>query len=305
MEAHRFTATATALPADVAEETVPEPDDEAAEQPDVDAPTVLSVLAERVVRAGAAMRPGHRLWLPPLEDTAAIPLDELVLEFWGRDWREVTEDAGLVVPIAREDDPYHHSQDVVSLDLSAAGGNVALAGATQSGKSTTLRTLMTMLAVSHSPQRVQFYAIDLGGGQLNTVTGLPHVAAVAGRGNDEKMRRIISEVERLLRLRERTWEHAEIDLAEFRARRFGATSGPVPEDGHGDVFLVIDNIKALHTDFTELYDRVASLAEGALNYGIHLMISNDQWISVRPQLLSKCGVAHRDADGQPDRVGDG
>jgi S-DNA-T family DNA segregation ATPase FtsK/SpoIIIE len=289
VEAHRFTAAASPLPADIAEEPVTEAEDDAAEQPDVDAPTVLSVLADRVARAGAGLRPGHRLWLPPLEDTAAIPLDELVAEFWGRDWRQVSEDAGLVVPLAREDDPFHHSQEVVSLDMSAAGGNVAVAGATQSGKSTALRTLMMMLAVSHSPQRVQFYAIDLGGGQLNTVSLLPHVSAIAGRGNDEKMRRIVAEVERLLRARERSWELAELDLAEFRARKFGTAAGGVPEDGHGDVFLVIDNVKALHTDFTELYDRIASLAEGALNYGIHLMITNDQWISVRPQLLAKCG----------------
>ena len=203
VDVHPFTATPTALPADVIADVTPpegEFDEDGAEQPDVDAPTILSVLANRIAIAGAGKRQTHRLWLPPLEDTAAIPLDELVGEFWGRDWRAVAADCGLVIPYAREDDPFHHSQDVVGIDLSGAGGNVAVAGATQTGKSTTLRTLMTMLAVSHSPQRVQFYCIDLGGGQLNSVAALPHIAGVASQGSDEKMRRVVNEVERLLRL---------------------------------------------------------------------------------------------------------
>ena len=294
VEAHRFTATPSALPPEVIAEITPgqaEPDDEAADAPDVDAPTILSVLANRIAIAGAGKRQTHRLWLPPLEDTAAIPLDELVGEFWGRDWRQVSADAGLVIPYAREDDPFHHSQDVVAMDLSGAGGNVGVAGATQSGKSTTLRTLMMMLAASHSPQRVQFYCIDLGGGQLSTMAGLPHVSGVAGLGADEKMRRIVGEVERLLRFRERAWEQAEIDLATFRARKFAGAPAAVPDDGHGDVFVVIDNIRAMQGNFGELYDRVQAMAEGsALNYGVHLMVSNDQWLTMRPGMLSKFGT---------------
>ena len=120
VEAHRFTATSSALPPEVIAEITPgqaEPDDKAADAPDVDAPTILSVLANRIAIAGAGKRQTHRLWLPPLEDTAAIPLDELVGEFWGRDWRQVTTDAGLVIPYAREDDPFHHSQDVVAMNI--------------------------------------------------------------------------------------------------------------------------------------------------------------------------------------------
>jgi S-DNA-T family DNA segregation ATPase FtsK/SpoIIIE len=313
IDAHRFTATVTPLPADVgAEPNAPAPEDDngTIEEPAVDAPTVLSVLADRIARAGG--RRGHRLWLPPLDDIAAIPLDELAGQFWGRDWRDVTEDGGLVIPFAREDDPFRHAQDVVSLDLSGASGHVAVVGGGQTGKSTTLRTLMMMLAISHSPRRVQFYCIDLGGGQMNTVLNLPHVSGIAGAGNDEKMRRIISEVERIRRFRLRHWEQAGLDLPTFRARKFGLgdrvdqPGDGVPEDGHGDVFLVIDNIRALQTDFADLHDRVTSLVADAANYGIHLMVSNDQWISIRPGILAKVGsrVEMRMADPVESTMGD-
>jgi S-DNA-T family DNA segregation ATPase FtsK/SpoIIIE len=317
VDAHRFTATVTPLPADVAAEpSVAAPREGGgsiegtAEEPGVDAPTVLSVLADRIARARG--RRGHRLWLPPLDDIAAIPLDELAGQFWGCDWREVTEDRGLVIPFAREDDPFRHAQDVASLDLSGASGHVAVVGGGQTGKSTTLRTLMMMLAISHSPQRVQFYCIDLGGGQMNTILNLPHVSAIAGAGNDEKMRRIISEVERIRRFRLRNWEQAGLDLPAFRARKsaradhVGQPGGEVPDDGHGDVFLVIDNIRALQNDFADLHDRVTSLVADAANYGIHLMLSNDQWISIRPAILAKIGsrIEMRMADPVESTMGD-
>ena len=311
--AHPFTATVTPLPADVAAEagvTEPRDDDPAIEEAGIDAPTILSVLADRIARAGG--RRGHRLWLPPLDDIAAISIDELAGEFWGRDWREVTDDGDLIIPFAREDDPFRHAQDVVSLDLAGAAGHVAVVGGGQTGKSTTLRTLMMMLAISHSPQRVQFYCIDLGGGQLSTMAGLPHVAAIAGAGNDEKMRRIIAEVERIRRSRLRRWEQAGLDLAAFRARKFAhgrhcdPPGGDVADDGHGDVFLAIDNIRALQNDFADLHDRVTSLVADAANYGVHLMVSNDQWISIRPALLAKLGsrIEMRMSDPVESTMGD-
>lgn len=299
VEAHPFTAAPTALPGDVLDDVTTAAaaaalaaaeEEQGLNEPGVDAPTLLSVLADRVALTGTGHRLPHRLWLPPLEDTTAIPIDELAREFWGREWYSMTADAGLVVPYAREDDPFGHSQNVVGVDLSGAGGNIGVAGATQAGKSTALRTLMMMLAVSHSPQRVQFYGIDLGGGNLSSVAALPHVSGLTGRGNEAKMRRIIAEIERLLRFRERAWEQADINLPEFRARKFGTAPGSVPDDGHGDVFLIIDNLNSLRTEFTDLHDRVLAMAEGALNYGIHLMVANDSWLQLSQKLSSKLGT---------------
>ena len=51
-------------------------------------------------------------------------------------------------------------------------------GAPQSGKSTLLRTLVCALALTHTPREVQFFLLDMGGGALATVSGLPHVSGV-------------------------------------------------------------------------------------------------------------------------------
>jgi len=293
VDAHRFTGAVQPLPLDI-EVIDPLAEDDMApddldDEPTVDAQTVCEVLVERMAAAGRTRAPMHRLWLPPLDDLAEIGVDEMAREFWGRDWLDVRADSGLVVPIGRGDDPFAHTQDLVAVDLSGAGGNLAVAGTAQVGKSTALRTLMMMLAISHSPARVQFYCLDFGGGKLASVAGLPHVSVVAGQGNVEKIGRVLDTIEQLIAQRTRSWDQAGIDLAEFRARKFGGKPGAVPEDGHGDVFLVIDNISVLQSDY-EMTNRLAALSQSALNYGMHLVISSGEWLSIKTPIMNKIGT---------------
>ncbi|MDP7707382.1 type VII secretion protein EccCb [Mycobacterium sp. TY815] len=294
----RFTTGVVHLPDVVEEEIEDEPDADAV--PGAEAPTVLEVLVDRIRTAGAS-RPMHKLWLPALEETAALPIDEIAEEFWGRPWAEFSDDSGLVVPYCREDDPFHHAQNVLGLEL--GDSNLGVAGAPQTGKSTSLRTVMMALAISHSPQRVQFYGIDCGGGKLRSLAGLPHVCGIAAHGEDEKIRRVVSEVERILAFRKRhwaSWGENGIDLSKFRALKFGPVKGEVPEDSHGDVFLVVDNMKALQLQeggMFDIHERLTALTEGALNFGVHLMISGDQWITmkVEPKLGAKIELRMADA----------
>ncbi|WP_204809362.1 type VII secretion protein EccCb [Mycobacterium riyadhense] len=283
----KFTAEVVALPDTVVEEGDAEQDDLDDAVPSADAPKLASVLIDRIRAAGYA-RPRHKLWLPAFEEIGAMPIDEIVEEFWGRPWSEVSHDAGLVVPYGREDDALRHAQNVVSVKLEDT--NLGVAGAPQTGKSTAIRTVMMALAMSHSPRRVQFYGIDCGGGKLQSLAGLPHVCGIAAQGDIEKIRRVVSEVERIVTNRQRRWAkwgENGINLMEFRARKFGSAPGEVPEDGHGDVFLIVDNINALRTDTDNdttlfaIHQRVTKLANESLNFGVHLIISNDQWHTIK------------------------
>lgn len=286
IDAHPFTAAVTALPDNLIEAHEPQQTDEQIETPpDIDAPTVESVLVQQIAQYGGA--PARPMWLPALDETAEIPIDEMTREYWGRPWDKLDPDNGLVVPFAREDNPLRHSQDLISLDLSGAMGNVVILGATGTGKSTAACTVLMMLAVSHSPQRVQIYGLDFGGGKLTRLAKLAHVAGIAGRGEDERLRRVIAEVERVLHFRIRHWGAEGLDVTEFRARKFGGAHGAVPDDGHGDVFLVVDNIKALKDSALEIHDRIVTLAEAALNYGIHLVVTCDSWIFANTAIEGK------------------
>ena len=62
-------------------------------------------------------------------------------------------DGYLSVPVALEDKPKEQKREVLSLDLSGAGGHVAVAGGPLTGKSTFLRTMVASLAPDPQPPR--------------------------------------------------------------------------------------------------------------------------------------------------------
>jgi len=73
----------------------------------------------------------YRMWLPPL--TEPTPVNELV----ERDHHQL-----LRFGLGIMDEPRRHKQEVWGVDVSAAGGNIAIGGAPQTGKSTFLQTMM-------------------------------------------------------------------------------------------------------------------------------------------------------------------
>ena len=141
-------------------------------------------LLDRVVRQlagqGAA---AHQIWLPPLSQPPA--LDVLLPAAVHHPARGCTTDderwrgrlqavAGIV------DRPFEQRRDPLWADLSGAAGHVGVAGGPQSGKSTMLRTLICSLALLHTPEEVQFYCLDFGGGTLG---GAGRAAARGRRGH--------------------------------------------------------------------------------------------------------------------------
>ena len=151
-----------------------------------DGTSLLDVLVGRLSGHGRA---AHEVWLPPLGEGA--PLDEAVgTEPGGAG----DEPATLRFPLAVVDKPFEQRRDTWWVDLSGADGNVAGVGGTRAGKSTTLCTLVLSAAASTEPDRLSVYVVDLGGGLLRSVAGLPHVGGVAHRG-EGRIRRTIAEVE--------------------------------------------------------------------------------------------------------------
>jgi DNA segregation ATPase FtsK/SpoIIIE, S-DNA-T family len=156
--------------------------------------TVLEVAVAKLLGHGP---PAHQVWLPPLADPPSV--DQLLPPLVPDQERGLTA-AGwpgsgrLSVPIGVVDKPFEQSRDLNVVDLSGPGGHVGIAGGPQSGKSNLLRTLITALALTHTPAEVQFYCLDFGGGTLSTVESLPHVAGVAGRMRPERVARTIAEV---------------------------------------------------------------------------------------------------------------
>ncbi|HEY3505164.1 MAG TPA: type VII secretion protein EccCa [Actinocatenispora sp.] len=256
-----------------------------------DQTTVLDVLVGRLRGHG---RPAHQVWLPPLGDPP--PLSELLPPLAPDPGLGLTPTGWpargtLRVPLGVVDRPYEQRRDVLWAELAGAGGHMVVVGGPQSGKSTLARALVAGLAVTHTPREIQVYCVDLGGGALASLRGLPHVGGVATRRDPELLRRTVAELTALLAEREARFSELGIDsMVTFRRRLAGA--GGVPGDRFGDVVLVVDGWGAIRSDFPELEDRITELAARGLGYGIHVVITAARWAEVRLNLRDLLGTRY-------------
>ncbi|MFC7447777.1 type VII secretion protein EccCa [Rhodococcus daqingensis] len=267
-------------------------------EPEPSGLTVLETVVDRIRDRGPA---AHNVWLPPLEDPPT--LDSMVPRSVLTE--PVSAVSSLRAPIGIVDRPYDQRRDQLVVDLSGSQGNMAIVGGPQSGKSTVLRTLIMSMALTHSPEQVQFYCLDFGGGTLAALAGLPHVGSVANRLDVDRVRRTVAEMNTIVRQRERRFRELGIDsMAEFRRLRSlapaadghasGATLEPgalgVSEDPFGDVFLVIDGWPSIRQDFEPLEAQIGALAGQGLSFGVHVVLTASRWGEIRPALKDQLGT---------------
>ncbi|MER5465133.1 type VII secretion protein EccCa [Streptomyces sp. NPDC002668] len=262
-------------------EAAPEPEPET-EESEEDEETLLAVALDRLRDSGPA---AHQVWLPPLDEPS--PLDALLPGIAPDPERGLTATGWsgtgkLRVPVGLVDKPFEQRRDPLIVDLSGAGGHVAIAGGSQSGKSTLTRTLIGALALTHTPAEIQFYCLDFGGGGLSQLAALPHVGGVAARLNPERVHRAVAEVMTLLARREQFFVDHTIDsMQSYRRRR---AAGEFPDEPFGDVFMVVDGWSTVRQDYDDLIPKFNELAARGLNYGIHLLITTTRWVELSAQV---------------------
>jgi S-DNA-T family DNA segregation ATPase FtsK/SpoIIIE len=282
-EVVRFTAAAVGVPTAANQ---PEAEDPAeVEDVVVAGPSVLDVVVGRLHNAGP---PAHQVWLPPLDAATAVgdlldPDDPRL--------------GMLCAPVGVVDKPFEQRRDPLWTDLSGSSGHVAVVGGPRSGKSILLATLAGALAATHSPIQVQFYCLDFGGGVLSGVADLPHVGCVARRRETELVRRAVAELTTLLEQRELAFTAQQI--ASIAHYRHGLVKGTGPNDGFGDVFLIIDGWPTFLQEYPQLEQSVTRLLSRGLGYGIHVVLTANRWAEIRPAARELLGTRLELRLGEP------
>ncbi|HEY7348381.1 MAG TPA: type VII secretion protein EccCb [Ktedonobacterales bacterium] len=233
----------------------------------------------------------HQVWLPPL--ASYLTLGEVFsmqsaskIEAPSR--KPLPRPDLLQVPIGIVDMPALQKQEPLLLDFSGAGGHLAIVGAPQTGKSTFLQTLITAFGVTHTPYEVQFYCIDLGGGQLRLLEHLPHVGSVCDKTERDKVRRLIRQIRMIIEERMYLFREARIDtIMTLRSRR---QAGEFQDMPFGDVFLVIDDFAHFQQEFEDLEIELFEVATAGLTYGVHLVFASNRWSDIRSKLRDSLGA---------------
>jgi ESX secretion system protein EccC len=277
MDVRPFPVALVPVPAGVTPASSVEPSSE-------DTNTLLSVMVGQM--AGRGPR-AHQVWLPPLEVPAT--LDALYGDLAVRDGRGFGAAPGrpvLEAVVGVVDRPFQQRRDPLVLDLSGAGGHVAVVGGPRTGKSTLVRALLAALALRHTPAEAQFFCLDFSA-TLFAFKGLPHVSGIAGRLDAEVVHRVVAEVVEIVEARELRFRELGVDaMSEYRAQR---ALGRI-DDPFGDVFLVVDGWQVLRQSYEDLEQLLLGLAGRMLTYGVHLVVTGNRWMDLRMGMRDLIGT---------------
>ncbi|CAM3358072.1 type VII secretion protein EccCa [Stackebrandtia soli] len=248
--------------------------------------SLMDILVSKMEGKGM---PAHKVWLDPLDVPPTLeeflPLGTSPERGLGTTRED--QQGTLRVPIALVDKPFEQRRDVYWLNLAAGAGHVAIAGGTQSGKSTALRSLIASLALTHTPKEVQVYCLDFGGGGLALMRDLPHVGGVYQRLDADECRRTVSEVFTVMEQREQRFARLGVDsMQTYRKMR---ADGRVTDDPFGDVFLCIDGWQTVREDFEALEGVITQIAQRGLGYGVHVVATTAKWSTFRPAIRDVFG----------------
>ncbi|WP_193606205.1 type VII secretion protein EccCa [Mycobacteroides abscessus] len=257
-----FTVTAVPIPGqdDTDDEVEAAPVQRTAEELD-NAPEVGSVILNQLAGHGTDCL---KLWLPPL--LKPRPVGRLVAD----SGLHAGDRAVLTLPIGLLDVPYKHAQQVFTVDL--AENNLAMLGRTRSGKSVAMQTLAIAAAKLNSPRRLQIYGLDFSSdSKLLALEGLPHVGGVALRRDNDAVSRVLAEVTEVIEKRSELFRTLRVTgMASYRDK---VAQGTAPDDGFGDVLLLVDGFDAFKEDHDDLVPVLAEITNSGLAVGVHVVVA--------------------------------
>ena len=280
-------------------------------------PDVLSLTeAEALARQLAPFRLGgtdeDEPLLANLDFTDLMGIGNAATVDVARTWRPRSQRDRMRVPIGIGENGEPVMLDIKEAAQEGMGPHGLCVGATGSGKSELLRTLVLGLAVTHSSETLNFVLADFkGGATFAGMAEMPHVAAVITNLADDltlvdRMRDAITgELQRRQELLRAAGNFANIHDYE-KARGAGAALEPL-----ASLLLVIDEFSELLTAKPEFIDMFVQIGRIGRSLGVHLLLASqrleegrlrglDTYLSYRIGLRTFSAAESRAALGVPD-----
>jgi len=196
-----------------------------------------------------------------------------------RTWRPRPPRDRLRVPIGVAADGTSVNLDLKESAQQGMGPHGLVIGATGSGKSELLRTLVVGLAVTHSPEILNFVLVDFkGGATFAGMSGMPHVSAIITNLADEltlvdRMQDALSgELTRRQELLRASGNYASLrDYEKARTSGDDPHLTPLPS-----LLIVCDEFSELLSAKPEFVDLFVAIGRLGRSLGIHLLLASQR-----------------------------
>jgi S-DNA-T family DNA segregation ATPase FtsK/SpoIIIE len=195
----------------------------------------------------------------------------------GLAWRQRPARDRLRVPIGVGDGGTVINLDIKESAQQGMGPHGLVIGATGSGKSEFLRTLVLGLALTHSPEQLNMVLVDFkGGATFAGMSEMPHVSAVITNLAQEltlvdRMQDALSgEMVRRQELLREAGNYASIRDYE-KARAAGESLAPMPS-----LFIVVDEFSEMLSAKPEFIDLFVAIGRLGRSLGLHLLLASQR-----------------------------
>ncbi|WP_194898363.1 type VII secretion protein EccCa [Catenulispora pinisilvae] len=192
-------------------------------------------------------------------------------------WQARPNRERLRVPLGRTEQGLPAELDIKEAAQGGTGPHGMIIGATGSGKSELLRTLVLAMAVRNDPEILNFVLVDFkGGATFLGLDKLPHTSAVITNLADELplVKRMYTALHGEMVRRQELLRSAGnyASLRDYEAARdSGVPLVPLPS-----LFLVVDEFSELlaaHSEFLELFVMIGRLGR---SLGVHLLLASQR-----------------------------
>ena len=225
-----------------------------------------------------------------------------VLQEWSR--------ADMAAPIGWSDG------QVVYLDLPSEGPHGLIAGTTGSGKSELMRCLVTSLAFTASPERLNFVLIDYkGGSAFDACASLPHVVGMVTDLDERLGERALVCLRAELAYREQFLRNAQVSsIGELHPEKspLRAAGGNLdvsePSPTLPRLVVVIDEFAALASELPGFLESLVDIAQRGRSLGVHLLLGTQRPAgvvspSIRSNTNIRIGLRMLDPHDSEDVIG--
>jgi len=167
------------------------------------------------------------------------------------------------------DDPAHQRQGALEIPLAEQDGHLLMIGAPGSGVDMLVRTLIFSLALTYTPDRLNFYLLEFGGG-LQIFESLPHVGNLSRPGGEsERVQRLLRFLLDELEERAQRWNKEGVEsLTEFHDK--------APDLAPPAIVVVLTGFAEFRANFPDETAQLGRLLREGGRHGIHLILTGDR-----------------------------
>lgn len=165
---------------------------------------------------------------------------------------------------------YVRTQEQKSLTIDfAKTGHIGLYGASGTGKTTFLQTLVYSMVCDYgyTPEELNLYAMDFGGRNLGYLSDLPHTGGVVFADDENKLSELASMLHSIIDERKRLF--ADNNCGTFVDYRT-VNKNPLPA-----ILVLIDNYASFRDKYMDIADSFTDIISSGKTFGVYFVITGN------------------------------